>query len=80
MVNGNCSNQGIKARCIKLDMNSQMQTKKTQESIESDNLQLPTQTEEMKIFDIKMIQAFGVLLLNSNGKPREDMCGKYGNE
>ena len=30
----------------------------------------------MKISDIKMIQAFGVPLLNSDGKPREDMWGK----
>ena len=80
MANGNCSNQGIKARCINLAMDLQVQIKNTQQSIDNDISQLPIQTEEMKISDIKMIQAFGVPLLNSDGNLVRICGAKYGNE
>ena len=36
----------------------------------------PDQNQDIKLVDIKMKQAFGVPLLNSDGKPRDDQWGK----
>ena len=87
--NGKCCNKGTNS--FHLNEEDVFQTKSSNAAVEPSNSsslvtispqnqklssQVLNQTQELKMADIKMIQAFGVPLLNSDGFQRQDMWDK----